>query len=89
MQLNGLYNRLAIRVLEEQEEADNAGLDQYGRPKTFIPRNPLPGEKTTEAQKRQIPTEVYMRRKELLDDVQSVIDIVDPGVSRRRGTHIL
>lgn len=31
------------------------------------------------------PTEVYMRRKELLDSIQQVLDIVEPGLSRRRG----
>jgi len=33
----------------------------------------------------QEPAEVYMRRKELLDDIHKVIDLVDPGLSRRRG----
>jgi hypothetical protein len=32
-----------------------------------------------------VPTEVYMRRKELLDDIQRAIDIVEPGWTRRRG----
>ena len=33
----------------------------------------------------QAPAEVYMRRKELLDDIHQVIEAVDPGLSRRRG----
>jgi hypothetical protein len=32
-----------------------------------------------------IPTEVYMRRKELLDDIHITIEIVEPGLTRRRG----
>jgi hypothetical protein len=32
-----------------------------------------------------IPTEVYMRRKELLDDIHRTIEIVEPGLTRRRG----
>ena len=32
-----------------------------------------------------IPTEVYMRRKELLDDIHTTIEIVEPGLTRRRG----
>ena len=65
IRLNSAYNRLAGRMLEEQEEADReAGLEHVFR---------------------QIPTEVYMRRKELLDDVQKVFDLVEPGLSRRRG----
>ncbi|QQP56075.1 Msta [Caligus rogercresseyi] len=35
-----------------------------------------------------IPIEVHMRRKELLDDIHQVIELVDPGLSRRRGTVI-
>ncbi len=42
-------------------------------------------EETENEEEGQVPVEVYMRRKELLDDVQKVIDIVDPGLSRRRG----
>ena len=34
---------------------------------------------------QQEPAEVYMRRKELLDDIHRVIDIVEPGLTRRRG----
>lgn len=65
VKLNAAYNRLASKMIEDQEEADReAGLE----PKF-----------------RQIPTEVYMRRKELLDDVQRVIDLVEPGLTRRRG----
>eukprot|EP00095_Tigriopus_kingsejongensis_P008808 maker-scaffold646_size120253-snap-gene-0.15 protein:Tk08808 transcript:maker-scaffold646_size120253-snap-gene-0.15-mRNA-1 annotation:"unknown" len=33
----------------------------------------------------KIPPEVFMRRKDLLDQVQKVIDIVEPGLTRRRG----
>jgi len=33
----------------------------------------------------QEPAEVYMRRKELLDDIHKVVEAVDPGLSRRRG----
>ena len=33
----------------------------------------------------QIPPEIFMRRKELLEEVQKVIDILEPGLSRRRG----
>lgn len=33
-----------------------------------------------------IPTEVYLRRKELLDDIHRTIEILEPGLSRRRGT---
>lgn len=33
----------------------------------------------------QVPVEVYMRRKDLLDDVHKVIELVDPGLTRRRG----
>ena len=65
VKLNSAYNRLAGRMLEEQEEADR----EAWLADTF----------------RQIPTEVYMRRKELLDDIQKVIDLVEPGLSRRRG----
>lgn len=32
-----------------------------------------------------IPVEVHLRRKELLDDVMKILDIVEPGLSRRRG----
>ena len=35
--------------------------------------------------KFDIPTEVYMRRKELLDDIHRTVDIVEPGWTRRRG----
>eukprot|EP00096_Caligus_rogercresseyi_P012657 TRINITY_DN5373_c0_g1_i1.p1 TRINITY_DN5373_c0_g1~~TRINITY_DN5373_c0_g1_i1.p1 ORF type:complete len:578 (-),score=111.95 TRINITY_DN5373_c0_g1_i1:77-1810(-) len=35
-----------------------------------------------------IPIEVHMRRKELLDDIHQVIELVDPGLSRRRGLSI-
>lgn len=34
---------------------------------------------------QQEPAEVYMRRKELLDDIHKVVEMVDPGLSRRRG----
>ena len=65
IKLNAAYNRLAGKMIEEQEEADrDAGVEQ---------------------QVRQIPTEVYMRRKELLDDIHRVIELVEPGLSRRRG----
>ena len=86
IQLNGLYNRLAFRMLEEQEEADAEELKDLSK-NSFKPRRPLPGDKSPERPfaSRQIPTEVYMRRKELLDDVQAVLDIVEPGLSRRRG----
>ena len=33
-----------------------------------------------------IPTEVYMRRKELLDDIHRTVEIIEPGLTRRRGT---
>ena len=33
----------------------------------------------------KIPAEIFMRRKELLDEVQKVIEILEPGYSRRRG----
>ncbi|XP_040574757.1 SET domain-containing protein SmydA-8 [Lepeophtheirus salmonis] len=36
----------------------------------------------------QIPLEVHMRRKELLDHIHQVIELVDPGLSRRRGLSI-
>lgn len=36
-------------------------------------------------EQKEIPVEVYMRRKDLLDDIHKVIDIVDPGLTRRRG----
>ena len=39
-----------------------------------------------EYEDQQEPAEVYMRRKELLDDIHRVIDIVEPGLTRRRGT---
>ena len=32
-----------------------------------------------------IPPEVYMRRKELLDEIHTVLDLLDPGLTRRRG----
>ena len=76
-------------MLEEQEEAHANeeespydpihGLNQ-GRPQKLYP-----GEKSPDRFSGQIPTEVYMRRKELLDDVQQLLDIVEPGLSRRRG----
>lgn len=34
---------------------------------------------------QQEPAEVYMRRKDLLDDIHRVVEIVDPGLTRRRG----
>ena len=71
-------------MLEEQEEAD-AGEQKERLKGNIKPRRLYPGEKSPERPTRQIPTEVYMRRKELLDDVQLVLDIVEPGVSRRRG----
>ena len=73
-------------MLEEQEEADAEELKDLNK-NSFKPRRPLPGDKSPERPfaSRQIPTEVYMRRKELLDDVQAVLDIVEPGLSRRRG----
>jgi hypothetical protein len=77
-------------MLEEQEEAD-AGEQKERRTENIKPRRLYPGEKSPERYSRQIPaarqipTEVYMRRKELLDDVQLVLDIVEPGLSRRRG----
>ena len=71
-------------MLEEQEEAE-AG-KQKDSSNDFKPRRLYPGEKSPERPTRQIPTEVYMRRKELLDDVQAVLDIVEPGLSRRRGS---
>ena len=66
--MNGLYNRLAYRMLEEQEEEHKKkeeentydpihGLNQ-GRPRKLYP-----GEKSPERFSGQIPTEVYMRRK--------------------------
>ena len=78
-------------MLEEQEEADATedkespydpihGLNQNRARKLY------PGEKSPERTSRQIPTEVYMRRKELLDDIQQLLDIVEPGLSRRRGS---
>ena len=63
VKLNAAYNRLASKMIEDQEEADR--------------------ESGLEPKFRQIPTEVYMRRKELLDDVQRVIDLVEPGLTRR------
>ncbi len=39
--------------------------------------------------KFDIPTEVYMRRKELLDDIHRTIEIVEPGWTRRRGERSL
>jgi len=39
--------------------------------------------------KFDIPTEVYMRRKELLDDIHRTIEIVEPGWTRRRGEQSL
>ena len=80
-----MYIHLAHRMLEDQEAADAADLQnkdakQFGRSKL------LPGENRNETKRRQIPTEVYMRRKELLDDVQTIIDILEPGLSRRRGS---
>ena len=73
-------------MLEEQEEADAEELKDLSK-NSFKQRRPLPGDKSPERPfaSRQIPTEVYMRRKELLDDVQAVLDIVEPGLSRRRG----
>lgn len=38
-----------------------------------------------EYEDQQEPAEVYMRRKELLDDIHRVIEIVEPGLTRRRG----
>ena len=32
-----------------------------------------------------LPPEIFIRRKELLDEVQKVIDLVEPGYTRRRG----
>ena len=75
-------------MLEEQEEAD-AGEQKERLKGNIKPRRLYPGEKSPERPTRQIPTEVYMRRKELLDDVQLVLDIVEPGVSRRRGKNPL
>ena len=76
-------------MLEEQEEEHKKeepspydpihGLNQ-GRPRKLYT-----GEKSPDRFTGQIPTEVYMRRKELLDDVQHLLDIVEPGLSRRRG----
>ena len=73
-------------MLEEQEEADAEELKDLNK-NSFKQRRPLPGDKSPDRPfaSRQIPTEVYMRRKELLDDVQAVLDIVEPGLSRRRG----
>ena len=82
-----MYNRLAWRMLEEQEDADKEEAKDANRSR-FKPRSVYPGEAAPERPKRQIPTEVYMRRKELLDDVQAVIDLVEPGLSRRRGDSI-
>jgi hypothetical protein len=28
---------------------------------------------------------VYMRRKELLDEIHKIVEVVDPGLTRRRG----
>lgn len=36
-------------------------------------------------QDQPIPCEVYMRRKELLDETHKLIDVLDPGLTRRRG----
>ncbi|XP_059094035.1 uncharacterized protein LOC131889058 isoform X1 [Tigriopus californicus] len=33
----------------------------------------------------KIPMELFMRRKDLLDDVRKVMDLVEPGLTRRRG----
>ena len=77
-------------MLEEQEEAD--AIEEKDSPYDPIhglnqnrARKLYPGEKSPERISRQIPTEVYMRRKELLDDIQQLLDIVEPGLSRRRG----
>ena len=75
-------------MLEEQEEAE-AGVEKERIKGNIKPRRLYPGEKSPERPTRQIPTEVYMRRKELLDDVQLVLDIVEPGGSRRRGNTFL
>merc|ERR1712223_1868137 len=89
IKLNGLYNRLAYRMLEEQEEAhaneEESPYDPIHGLNQGRPRKLYPGEKSPDRFSGQIPTEVYMRRKELLDDVQQLLDIVEPGLSRRRG----
>ena len=33
----------------------------------------------------KVPVEVFMRRKDLLDVIQAVIEVVEPGLTRRRG----
>lgn len=33
----------------------------------------------------KIPMEMFMRRKDLLDEIRKVMDLVEPGLSRRRG----
>ena len=75
-------------MLDEQEEADEVEKQQRAEGR-LKPRRLYPGEKSPERPVRQIPTEVYMRRKELLDDVQALLDIVEPGLSRRRGNILL
>ena len=76
-------------MLEEQEEAhaneEESPYDPIHGLNQGRPRKLYPGEKSPDRFSGQIPTEVYMRRKELLDDVQQLLDIVEPGLSRRRG----
>lgn len=38
------------------------------------------------AEPEDIPVEVFMRRKDLLDEIHRVIELIEPGLSRRRGT---
>jgi hypothetical protein len=38
-----------------------------------------------ESEEQPVPMEVYMRRKELLDEIHKIVEVVDPGLTRRRG----